>query len=215
MKKLFLGLFISVLALFTYNASVDAREAVEITLPKAVVSSNYNNNDNFYVSLERLDDSYPMPSTSSISTIMITGNNDNTWGSIIFTENGDYKYRIYQDRKNLENVNYHNAVYNLTIRVENDKHAVILKKSGSDKKEEAAVFNNTYKNNDEDGNKDDTPSDDPSNKDNNKNNSNNPFRKATNPYTADTIVKYFIISIISILLILIIIIYVRNSKEDD
>ena len=199
MKKVLLGICVSILAMFTYG-EVNA-ESVSLEMPTVVMGAPQDSTDNYYVTLESLNANNPMPTQDKKMTIAVKGNSEGNFGSVTYTEPGYYYYKFYQDKMNIKNIKYDKTTYDLVVQIVKEEGGVLkastsLKKTGSDIKSTVVAFSNNkiapskikYKK---------TP------------------KVIKNPYTGDKIMKYFIISMCSIILILIIIIYVKNSREDD
>ena len=203
MKKIFISLFV-LCAMFFVTTSVNADE-ISVNLPKVKITSNGSVNDHFYVTLERLDETSPMPDNSASSTISVNPKTGGSFKPIIFNKRGTYKYKIYQSYMSNSKIKYDKSIYTLTISVINKnnmtfdlKAVTVLEKTGTDIKQDEVIFNNNY------------------NIEKNKNKDKRKTRiKIVNPYTGDDITKYFIISFIAVILLVILMIYVRNNKEDD
>lgn len=203
MKKMFLGLFVTLVGLFIYG-NVNAA-TVTVKIPKVVVNAPAGTSDNYYVTLEAKDQDNPMPgSESKKKTIIVRSNSEGEFGSLTFNEAGYYYYKIYQTKPTLSNIKYDKHVYEYVVQIYTEEGGVLrdsvsLKNGSSSNKLDVITFSNLAKGSARDSEK----------------SSPGKNRKGVNPYTADNIIKYFIIAVISIVVILILIIYVKNSRDDN
>ena len=94
MKKVLFGMFLSLIAIFTLGTANAEEVAVEV--PTVVMSAPSGSTDNFFVAFERESSDAPMPISENKISLTIKGNGEGKFGSITYTKEGLYKYRLYQ-----------------------------------------------------------------------------------------------------------------------
>lgn len=127
----------------SYAAGTDC--AVSIEVEKKLTGDRPGTNETFVFILEP-EGNAPMPDSDFIE---IVGAGTGSFPSIVYTEPGDYHYKLWEETGSAKGYRYDKSVYDVTVQVTTDDDGLLtatvyMSKDGSDGKSAAAVFVNHY-----------------------------------------------------------------------
>ena len=127
----------------------DLSEVIRISQKISINSPYAKPQDSFTYILEAVTKDAPLPEGASGSYKFSLRGDETKDLSIIFTKAGEYTYKLYQEKSDIENVTQDKEVYTIIIRIgEVDgklvKEVLVIKNS-SGKKVENIEFHNIYK----------------------------------------------------------------------
>lgn len=137
--------------LFPGQVMADTGEnSCRVTLPVSVIYRNQNSADSrsFVYVLSPVESSIPVPQETEIRISASNGAGSGTFGTIEYTEPGEYHYEIFQKSGSVKNIRYDQSVYAVTVYVLNDGQGgfvseVRASKNGNDSKADTIQFVNT------------------------------------------------------------------------
>ena len=137
--------------LFPGQVMADTGEnSCRVTLPVSVIYRNQNSADSrvFEYVLSAKESGVPMPQETELRITVSNGAGSGSFGTIEYTEPGEYHYEISQKTGFVKNIRYDQSTYEVTVYVLNDgqggfESEVWASKNGSGSKTDAIQFVNT------------------------------------------------------------------------
>ena len=193
MKKI--SLIIVMILTFGF-VNVFALDAITVPTCGVSIKTNYDIGDEYKVSIEKITDNAPMPNSTEIT---LNAKEEKTFGTIEFSEEGTYEYKVTLDGDDT----YY--VYTVVVTKENDvlKQQSFVKEKGEGEKLSKVTF--TVVN---EKPSDDTPT--PSKPVNP-----NTKRTIINPFTADFLFKFLGVLIVSGVVVFIAVTKIKKTKETE
>ena len=127
----------------SYAAGTDC--TVRIEVEKELTGDRPGTNETFAFILEP-EGNAPMPESDFIK---IAGSGTGLFPSIVYTEPGDYHYKLWEEPGSAQGYQYDKSVFHVTVQVTTDDDGLLtatvyMSKDGSEGKSAAAVFVNQY-----------------------------------------------------------------------
>lgn len=137
--------------LFPGQVMADTGEnSCRVTLPVSVIYRNQNSADSraFEYMLSSKESGVPMPQETELRITVSNGVGRGAFGTIEYTEPGEYHYEIFQKSGFVKNIRYDQSIYEVTVYVLNDGQGgfvseIWASKDGSGSKTDAIQFVNT------------------------------------------------------------------------
>lgn len=150
------GLFLLIIMCFMTITSMDVmasgNASVQLFVEQVFETSDDKVNDTFSYTLEALDAANPMPADSEGQSFKfdISGSETITVGPLVFTNAGEYKYRLTQDiEKEKTGYQYDKMVYDIEVYVINEPSgalkAEVTARNSAGEKVETLTYKNVYK----------------------------------------------------------------------
>ena len=137
--------------LFPGQVMADTGEnSCRVTLPVSVIYRNQNSADSrvFEYMLSSKESGVPMPQETELRITVSNGAGRGSFGTIEYTELGEYHYEISQKSGSVKNIRYDQSVYEVTVYVLNDGQGGLVpeiraSKAGDGSKTDEIQFVNT------------------------------------------------------------------------
>lgn len=147
-RKLYAFSILSLLLICTTTFVAHAENSsctVSLEVEKAISGDTPSTEESFDFVLTAVGNE-PMPAETSIT---IKGEGTQSFGDIVYTTVGDYRYTLSETKGDAVGYTYDNTVYDITVQVTTDDSgnlsaAVYMAKDGSDGKSAKAIFTNNY-----------------------------------------------------------------------
>lgn len=154
LQYMILTVFAMMFCIGIYTADVKAAEPVNVEVPVKITLNGTlpEKAEDFIIKLEADDEAFPMPegTIKNIYSMTINGAGSKNLPALTFDNVGIYSYRVWQEAGTNTKCTYDNAIYTLTVYVENtDDYAglqatVTLYKDSEDEKQTEIEFHNIY-----------------------------------------------------------------------